>query len=148
MNSKEEKILVTGGAGFIGSHIVERLVKDKQNVRILDNFSSGKIENLEGFSKKVQIIKGDIVSKATCLRATKGIDFVLHQAALRSVPKSMKSRMDITKLILMALSICSKLAEITELRGLSLLHQAQFTEKLMIFQKKSHLYLLQFHPML
>ncbi|MCX5700268.1 MAG: SDR family oxidoreductase [Candidatus Omnitrophica bacterium] len=83
------KFLVSGGAGFIGSHIVERLVKDKHRVRVFDNFSSGKIENLAGVKGKVEIIKGDIVSKATCLKATKGIDFVLHQAALRSVPKSM-----------------------------------------------------------
>lgn len=82
------KFLVTGGAGFIGSHIVERLVKDKHYVRILDNFSSGKISNLESVKNKVDLIKADICSKEICLKATKNIDFVLHLAALRSVPKS------------------------------------------------------------
>ncbi len=88
-----KKFLVTGGAGFIGSHIVETLVKKGHFVRILDNFSSGKEENLS-FTKDLKpntynLIKGDIRDRDTCLEATKSIDFVLHQAALRSVPKSM-----------------------------------------------------------
>jgi nucleoside-diphosphate-sugar epimerase len=85
------KFLVTGGAGFIGSHIVEELVSRKHFVRILDNFSSGKINNLEKVSGKIEIIKGDIRSVGDCNKACAGIDFVLHQAALRSVPKSMKN---------------------------------------------------------
>ena len=84
-----KRFLVTGGAGFIGSHIVEALVKQGQYVRVLDNFSSGKMHNLKGLEKKIDLIKGDICSKSTCVKATKKIDFVLHQAALRSVPKSM-----------------------------------------------------------
>lgn len=84
------RFLVTGGAGFIGSHIVEALVKQGQKVRVLDNFSSGKIINLKGLEKKIDLIKGDICSQVTCIKATKQIDFVLHQAALRSVPKSLK----------------------------------------------------------
>lgn len=84
------RYLVTGGAGFIGSHIVEALVKQGHSVRVLDNFSSGKLVNLKGFENKVHLIKGDICSKPVCFKATKNIDFVLHQAALRSVPKSMK----------------------------------------------------------
>lgn len=84
------KFLVTGGAGFIGSHIIEALLKKRHRVRILDNFSSGRKENLKGFADKLEIIKGDVRSPDTCLKATKGIDFCLHQAALRSVPKSMK----------------------------------------------------------
>ena len=83
------RFLVSGGAGFIGSHIAEGLIKYKHKVRILDNFSTGKIKNLESIKNKVDIIKGDIRSKSVCLKATQGIDFVLHQAALRSVPKSM-----------------------------------------------------------
>jgi len=88
-----KKFLVTGGAGFIGSHIVEALIKKGHFVRILDNFSSGKIENLD-FTKDLSpkaygLIKGDIRDKAICLKVTKGVDFVLHQAALRSVPKSL-----------------------------------------------------------
>lgn len=84
------RFLVTGGAGFIGSHIVERLLRDGQYVRVLDNFSSGKLNNLKEVINKVDLIKGDICSKPICVKATKGIDFVLHQAALRSVPKSMQ----------------------------------------------------------
>jgi len=83
------KFLVTGGAGFIGSHITEALVKRGHYVRVLDNFSSGKMQNIKPLEKKIDLLKGDICSYATCLKATQGIDFVLHQAALRSVPKSM-----------------------------------------------------------
>jgi nucleoside-diphosphate-sugar epimerase len=102
------KFLVTGGAGFIGSHIVERLLKEGNFVRVLDNFSSGKLGNLSFVSPDIlnvdlnsgdlvtrchgdfSLIKGDIRESATCQKACQGIDFVLHQAALRSVPKSMK----------------------------------------------------------
>lgn len=83
------RYLVTGGAGFIGSHIVEALVKRKHSVRVLDNFSSGRKENLCNIADKIELIRGDIRSQDTCIRATRNIDFVLHQAALRSVPKSM-----------------------------------------------------------
>ncbi len=84
------RYLVTGGAGFIGSHIVEALIKQKHYVRVLDNFSSGRISNLKGLEKKIDLIRGDICSPGVCSKATRGMDFVLHQAALRSVPKSMK----------------------------------------------------------
>jgi nucleoside-diphosphate-sugar epimerase len=84
------RFLVTGGAGFIGSHIAERLVKEGHSVRVLDNFSSGRMSNLKKCINKIDLIKGDICSKPTCAQATRGIDFVLHQAALRSVPKSLQ----------------------------------------------------------
>lgn len=80
--------LVTGGAGFIGSHIVEALVKRGHFVRVLDDFSSGKRENLAEVSKDIELVKQDISSKDACIKATKGIDVVLHQAALRKVPES------------------------------------------------------------
>lgn len=82
------KFLITGGAGFIGSHIAGRLLRDGHKVRILDNFSSGKRQNLS-FGKDFELIEGDIRDYDTCLRACQGVDYVLHQAALRSVPKSM-----------------------------------------------------------
>lgn len=85
------RILVTGGAGFIGSHITEALVKKGHAVRVLDNFSSGKKENLIKVTGKIELVRGDIRSPAACRRATRKIDFVLHQAALRSVPRSMKN---------------------------------------------------------
>ena len=93
------KFLVTGGAGFIGSHIGERLLKEGHFVRVLDNFSSGKRENLSfikglspnGTDHNFELIEGDIREKSTCDIACRGIeDYVLHQAALRSVPKSIK----------------------------------------------------------
>jgi UDP-N-acetylglucosamine 4-epimerase len=88
------KFLVTGGAGFIGSNIVERLLKDGHFVRVLDNFFSGRRENLSFAqilgAKNYELIEGDIRDKATCAKACEGVDYVLHQAALRSVPKSMK----------------------------------------------------------
>jgi len=80
--------LVTGGAGFIGSNIVEELVKRGQKVRVLDSFITGKMENIAPFMKKIELVKGDIRNRATLRKAFKGIDYVIHQAALRSVPKS------------------------------------------------------------
>lgn len=82
------KFLVTGGAGFIGSNIVEELLKRGYSVRVLDNFATGKRENLEDFKKEIELIEGDIRSYHTVNQAMKGIDIVLHQAALPSVPRS------------------------------------------------------------
>lgn len=89
------KYLVSGGAGFIGSNIVERLLKEGHFVRVLDNFFSGKRENLSfthelSGSGAFELIEGDIRDKAACEKACAGMDYVLHQAALRSVPKSLK----------------------------------------------------------
>jgi nucleoside-diphosphate-sugar epimerase len=84
------KYLVTGGAGFIGSHIAETLVRRGESVRVLDNLLTGKIENLDGFHDKVEFIEGDIRDLETCRRAVEGVDYVLHQAALPSVPRSVE----------------------------------------------------------
>lgn len=84
------KYLVTGGAGFIGSNIVEELLRRGENVRVLDNFSTGKRENLKQFEKDVELIEGDIRSYHIVQEAVKGIDIILHQAALPSVPRSIK----------------------------------------------------------
>lgn len=80
--------LVTGGAGFIGSHIVEELVRRGEKVRVFDNFSTGKIENISDLKSKIEIIKGDVREIKDLQKALKGVDYVLHQAAMRSVPKS------------------------------------------------------------
>lgn len=85
------RFLVTGGAGFIGSHIVERLLKEGYFVRVLDNLSSGKRENLGLNNKNLEFIEGDICNKDICLKAAQGIDYISHQAALRSVPKSLEN---------------------------------------------------------
>lgn len=84
------KYLVTGGAGFIGSHIVEELLKQGEEVVILDNFSSGIKTNLETFNG-YELIDGDICDYKTCLKACLSVNFVLHHAALRSVPESIKN---------------------------------------------------------
>ncbi|HOW55910.1 MAG TPA: SDR family oxidoreductase [Syntrophorhabdaceae bacterium] len=82
------RFLVTGGAGFIGSNIVEELVRQKEQVRIIDNFSTGKAENVEPFRTDVELIEGDIRDYEAVREAMSGIDVVLHQAALPSVPRS------------------------------------------------------------
>lgn len=82
--------LVTGGAGFIGSNIAEELVKRGQKVRVLDNFITGKMENIAPFADKIELVKGDIRDRETLRKAFKGIDYIIHQAALRSVPKSVE----------------------------------------------------------
>ncbi|MFO0727630.1 MAG: SDR family oxidoreductase [Myxococcota bacterium] len=80
--------LVTGGAGFIGSNLVEALLARGDRVRVLDNFSTGKRLNLRGMLEKIELIEGSITDLETCTRAAAGVDYVLHQAALPSVPKS------------------------------------------------------------
>ncbi|MBL0175434.1 MAG: SDR family oxidoreductase [Ignavibacteria bacterium] len=80
--------LVTGGAGFIGSNIVEALLQRGDRVRVLDNFSTGKRENLAPFRADVELIEGDVRSYHIVHAAMRGVDVVLHQAALPSVPRS------------------------------------------------------------
>lgn len=80
--------LVTGGAGFIGSHIVDELVRREQHVRVLDNFTTGKRENLASVLDRIELVEGDIRDLGTVRNAMQGVDYVLHQAALPSVPRS------------------------------------------------------------
>jgi nucleoside-diphosphate-sugar epimerase len=80
--------LVTGGAGFIGSNIVEALVEKGDKVRVIDNFVAGKKENLARCLDKIELITGDIRELGLVKKAAQGADYILHQAALRSVPKS------------------------------------------------------------
>ncbi len=84
----QKKFLVTGGAGFIGSNIVEELIKKGHAVRVLDNFSTGKRENLKPFADDIEVIEGDIRSYHLVLQATKGINTIYHEAALPSVQRS------------------------------------------------------------
>ncbi|NPV82130.1 MAG: SDR family oxidoreductase [Candidatus Aminicenantes bacterium] len=85
---KYSRYLVTGGAGFIGSHLVERLASLGCQVRVLDDFSTGKEENLSHLAGRVEIIRGDIRDRELCQKAAEGMEVVLHQAALASVPRS------------------------------------------------------------
>lgn len=86
------RFLVTGGAGFIGSHIVETLLKAGHAVRVVDNFSSGKRENLSGL--EVELFEGDIRDSALMMAAMEGVDHVFHEAAFVSVPQSMREPLD------------------------------------------------------
>ena len=89
---KGSKFLVTGAAGFIGSNLVEAILSLGYKVRGLDNFSTGKRENIALFmdNPNFEFIEGDIRDMGTCTRACKGIDYVLHQAAWGSVPRSIE----------------------------------------------------------
>lgn len=87
------KVLITGGAGFIGSNIVEYLMKyGIGKVRVLDNLSNGNYKNISKFENdpRFEFIEGDIANIGTCLQACKGMDIITHQAALGSVPRSIK----------------------------------------------------------
>jgi len=86
--------LVTGGAGFIGSNIVEELVRRGERVRILDNFSTGKRENITPFLEDVELIEGDLCHLDTVRQATEGADYILHQGALPSVQRSVENPLD------------------------------------------------------
>ena len=82
------KVLVTGGAGFIGSHLVTRLLALEHKVRVFDDLSSGKLINLSHVRDKVDFVQGDLRHEEECLRACLDIDYIFHQAAIPSVPKS------------------------------------------------------------
>lgn len=82
------KVCVTGGAGFIGSHLTSELVKLGAEVCVLDDFSSGLEENLKPFADKIKLVRGSILDKEVLAEATKNIDLIFHEAALTSVPGS------------------------------------------------------------
>ncbi len=86
--------LVTGGAGFIGSHIAEALVRRGDRVRVLDNLSTGFLSNLDPIRGEIEFIKGDLVDAPLVAQAVQGVDCVFHEAALASVPRSMEHPLD------------------------------------------------------
>ena len=86
--------LVTGGAGFIGSHIAEALVRRGDRVRVIDNLSTGHIENLDAVRDKIEFIEGDLRDADTVAAAVEGVDCIFHEAALASVPRSVEFPLD------------------------------------------------------
>src|SRR5207237_6329655 len=82
--------LVTGGAGFIGSHLVERLLALGHRVRVVDNLSTGSAANLAPILGRIEFLRGDLRDEAVCRRAVQGADLVFHVAALPSVPRSLE----------------------------------------------------------
>ena len=89
---ENSSVLVTGGAGFIGSNLVETLLKQNNEVVVLDNFSTGRMENLVPFvgDSRFRLLVGDIRNMEDCRKAVDGVDYVLHEAALGSVPRSVQ----------------------------------------------------------
>jgi len=83
--------LITGGAGFIGSNLCKRLVEKGNRVRIIDNFSSGRLENIRPIINDIEVFKEDIRNLDALRVAVKGVDFILHHAAIASVQKSIKN---------------------------------------------------------
>jgi len=83
-----KKCLVTGGAGFIGSHIVDALLKRGCSVTVLDNLSTGKIENMAGFIDRIEFVEGSVTDIDTVHKCCAGVDVIFHEAALASVPRS------------------------------------------------------------
>ena len=80
--------LVTGGAGFIGSHLVDRLIAEGARVRVLDDFSTGRRLNLEHALDGIELIEGSVTDPSVCEAACRGVDHVFHQAAVPSVQRS------------------------------------------------------------
>jgi nucleoside-diphosphate-sugar epimerase len=87
---RDRPVLVTGGAGFIGSHLVDALVERGARVRVLDNLATGKRKNLAHLGDRVELLQSDLRDADACRRACDGVEIVFHQAALGSVPRSMK----------------------------------------------------------
>ncbi|MCA9248627.1 MAG: SDR family oxidoreductase [Planctomycetales bacterium] len=88
------KFLVTGGAGFIGSHIATALVQRGDAVRVLDNLSTGHRSNLAHLDGAVELIEGDLIDPQACAAAVEGVDCIFHEAALASVPRSVEAPLD------------------------------------------------------
>ena len=95
---RNKRVLITGGAGFIGSNLVESLLQADNFVTCLDNFSTGKRENIKEFIDKPEfrLIEGDIRNYEDCLKASENVDIVFHEAALGSVPRSIKDPVSTT----------------------------------------------------
>ncbi len=87
-------VVVTGGAGFIGSHLVEALLNEGYRVRVADNLSTGHRKNLDHLAGRFEMVEGDLADFATCARAAEGAAYVIHQAAIPSVPRSVQEPLE------------------------------------------------------
>ena len=96
---KNKKVTITGGAGFIGSHLAQELVNQGAQVTILDNLSTGKEENISEIINFIEFIKGDIRDKDACNQAFKNSQVIFHLAAFISVPQSIEKPYDVYKLL-------------------------------------------------
>lgn len=96
MTGSGSRVLVTGGAGFIGAHLAERLLEEGYAVRVLDNFATGRRSNLEGVAAEIELVEGDIQSYERVTTAVRGCELVFHQAALPSVPRSIQDPLTTT----------------------------------------------------
>ena len=88
MSARHRRALVTGGAGFIGSHLVDGLLAHGWEVRVVDDFSSGREENLRAAGDRIELVRGDLTDPETTARAVAGVEVVFHQGAIPSVPRS------------------------------------------------------------
>ena len=86
--------LVTGGSGFIGSNIAATLVEQGQKVRVVDNLSTGRLENMQDFLSKIDFVQADLRYLNSVMEVIKGVDYVIHQAALPSVPRSVETPLE------------------------------------------------------
>ena len=87
-------VLVTGGAGFIGSHLAEALVAEGHRVRVVDNLATGRVENLDHLGGRIEFLEGDLADPSVCKGAVEGVEYVFHQAAIPSVPRSVKEPLE------------------------------------------------------
>lgn len=97
-SSAKKRVLVTGGAGFIGSHIVRRMLQEGLRVRVLDDFSSGKSENLRDVNGEIELLEGCVADSAAARRAVEDVDYVFHHAAIASVAHSVREPLHIHRI--------------------------------------------------
>ncbi|HOJ11054.1 MAG TPA: SDR family NAD(P)-dependent oxidoreductase, partial [Clostridiales bacterium] len=96
------KYLVTGGAGFIGSNLAEHLVNEGYSVRVVDNLATGSFENIKSFADKIEFICGDLADSKVAEKAVDGVDYILHQAAIPSVQRSINDPVSTNRSIITA----------------------------------------------
>ena len=142
--------LVTGGAGFIGSNLCEAILRMGYRVRCLDNLSTGFLKNLEDFkdNPNFSFIEGDIRDYETCLTATKDVDYVLHQAAWGSVPRSIEMPLFYEENNVVGTLNMMEASRQNKVKSLSMLPLLQYMAMSQIFLKWKEEKEIFFHPML